>query len=574
VAAQATTDKEGSIIANVDRALKAYIESWNVIQALYAEEAKLYSENIEGPAARIRADLANLRDSSAARNELGGSQSLSNARDAFLTAEIVTYRNRTSANKDAVDQVYNAITDALASIEKAQRVVAGSADIGAIKRAGAAVGIWRDSFDQAVKLAATRAARLDSWTRNEGEAMAVGANALRSEAEAAAAKAEAELIAELAASQTKLYISNAFIFLVGVVLSLLLARSITAPLARIAATLKALAAGEDLPQVPDTGRRDEIGEMARAAQVFRDSIIEADRLRGEQKLAEQRGEEQRAADMEKLANDFERTVGEIIETVSSSSSKLEASAGTLTSTAMRSLELTTIVSGAAEVASTNVQAVAVATEEMAASVNEISHQVQASARIASEAVGQAEKTNDRIARLAHAATHIGHVVELINNIAGQTNLLALNATIEAARVGGAGRGFAVVASEVKALAEQTAKATGEISSQIAGMQTATAESVAAIKEISTTIDQMSEIASTIASAVEEQGAATQEIARSVQQAAQGTLEVSSNITDVHRGASDTGLASSQAFLAAQSLSSDSNRLKVEVVKFLNTVRAA
>jgi methyl-accepting chemotaxis protein len=221
-----------------------------------------------------------------------------------------------------------------------------------------------------------------------------------------------------------------------------------------------------------------------------------------------------------------------------------------------------------------VQSVAAATEEMASSVTEISRQVQQSARMANDAVGQARITNERVSELSKAASRIGDVVELINTIAGQTNLLALNATIEAARAGEAGRGFAVVASEVKALAEQTAKATGEIGQQIAGIQTATAESVGAIQNISSTIEKLSEISSTIASAVEEQGAATQEISRNVQQASHGTQRVSANITDVQRGASETGTACSQVLSAARSLSGDSNRLKLEVGKFLDSVRAA
>ena len=237
-------------------------------------------------------------------------------------------------------------------------------------------------------------------------------------------------------------------------------------------------------------------------------------------------------------------------------------------------EVTTMVAAASEEATTNVQSVASATEELSSSVNEISRQVQELARMASEAVEQARTTNDRVGELSKAAARIGDVVELINTIAGQTNLLALNATIEAARAGEAGRGFAVVASEVKALAEQTAKATGEIGQQITGIQGATQESVGAIKEISGTIERLAEIASAIAAAVEEQGAATQEISRNVQQAAHGTQQVSSNITDVQRGASETGSASAQVLSAAQSLSSDSNRLKLEVGKFLDSVRAA
>ena len=208
------------------------------------------------------------------------------------------------------------------------------------------------------------------------------------------------------------------------------------------------------------------------------------------------------------------------------------------------------------------------------SVTEIGRQVQESARMAGDAVGQARSTTERVSELSKAATRIGDVVELINTIAGQTNLLALNATIEAARAGEAGRGFAVVASEVKALAEQTSKATGEIGQQISGIQAATQDSVNAIKEISSTIERLSQISSTIAAAIEEQGAATQEISRNVQQAAQGTQQVSANIADVERGAAETGSASSQVLSAAKALCGDSSRLKQEVGKFLASVRAA
>ena len=349
---------------------------------------------------------------------------------------------------------------------------------------------------------------------------------------------------------------------------------IARPLTTLSIVVQRLADNDTTIEIPATRRNDELGSMAAALAIFKANIIDASRLRGEQADNEQRQSQQRKADMIKLADDFESAVGEIIETVSASSNELEASAGTLTATAVRSQELTTMVAAASEEASTNVQSVASATEEMASSVNEISRQVQDSARMANEAVDQARKTNDRVSELSKAAARIGDVVELINTIAGQTNLLALNATIEAARAGEAGRGFAVVASEVKALAEQTAKATGEIGQQISGIQAATQESVNAIKEISGTIEKLSEISSTIAAAVEEQGAATQEISRNVQQAAQGTQQVSSNITDVQRGASETGSASSQVLSAARSLFGESNRLKLEVGKFLNSVRAA
>ncbi|MGZ5875787.1 MAG: methyl-accepting chemotaxis protein [Bradyrhizobium sp.] len=318
-------------------------------------------------------------------------------------------------------------------------------------------------------------------------------------------------------------------------------------------------------------RDDEIGVALRNVQAMQ-AKLGFDRE--SQKDTEKRAAIQRKADMHKLAGDFEAAVGEIIETVASAATELETAAGTLTASADSAQQLSVAVASASEEASTNVQSVASATEEMASSVNEISRQVQESARMAGEAVDQARQTNDRVSELSKAAARIGDVVELINTIAGQTNLLALNATIEAARAGEAGRGFAVVASEVKALAEQTAKATGEIGQQISGIQAATQESVGAIKGISSTIERLSEISSTIAAAVEEQGAATQEISRNVQQAAIGTQEVSSNITSVQRGASETGSASSQVLSSAQSLSTESNRLKIEVNKFLATVRAA
>ena len=352
-------------------------------------------------------------------------------------------------------------------------------------------------------------------------------------------------------------------------------RSVSRPLSAMTAAMIELAKSNFAIVLPGLGRADEIGEIAQAVETFKVNAEQKARDEAEAKIKQdQITAQRRKADMIKMADDFEGAVGEIVETVSSASTELEASAGTLTSTAVRSQELATMVASASEEASTNVQSVASATEELTSSVNEISRQVQESARMANDAVDQARKTNDRVGELSKAAARIGDVVELINTIAGQTNLLALNATIEAARAGEAGRGFAVVASEVKALAEQTAKATGEIGQQISGIQSATQESVNAIQEISGTIERLSEISSTIAAAVEEQGAATQEISRNVQHAAQGTMQVSSHITDVKQGASETGSASSQVLAAAQSLSGDSNRLKLEVGKFLNSVRAA
>jgi methyl-accepting chemotaxis protein len=352
-------------------------------------------------------------------------------------------------------------------------------------------------------------------------------------------------------------------------------RSVVRPLGGIVAGMHKLASGEFNLVLPGLSRRDEIGAMAQAVEAFKLKAVEKASLEAAAKQAEaQAAAAARKSEMHKLADGFAAAVGGIVQSVSSASAELETAAGTLRRTAEVTQELSGTVAAASEQASANVQTVASATEEMTSSVNEISRQVQESSRIATEAVRQAQQTDTRINELSKAAGRIGDVVKLITAIAEQTNLLALNATIEAARAGEAGRGFAVVASEVKQLASQTAKATGEIGTQIAGMQAATQDSVAAIQEIGGTIGRISEIAAVIAAAVEEQGATTQEIARNVGEAARGTQQVASNITDVNRGAGETGSASARVLASAQSLSGESNHLKVEVEKFLMTVRAA
>jgi methyl-accepting chemotaxis protein len=371
-----------------------------------------------------------------------------------------------------------------------------------------------------------------------------------------------------------LMIAGLIMAVIGAI-SVFVARGVSRAMRGMTEGMRELASGNFDVVMPGADRQDEIGDMVMAVEAFKEKAVEKARLEAEQKQTEdERAAAERRLAMISIADGFESAVGEIVNTVSSASSELEAAANSLTRTAENTQSLSATVAATSEQASANVQSVASATEEMSASVSEIARQVQESSNIAADAVRQAEKTDARINELSQAAARIGDVVDLISAVAQQTNLLALNATIEAARAGEAGKGFAVVAQEVKALAAQTAKATDEISTQIAAMQSATQDSVTAIKDISGTINRISEIASVIAAAVEEQGAATQEISRNVAQAATGTTQVASNITEVNRGAAETGSASANLLTSAQSLSGESNRLKVEVDKFLATVRAA
>jgi methyl-accepting chemotaxis protein len=357
-------------------------------------------------------------------------------------------------------------------------------------------------------------------------------------------------------------------------ISWLVGHAIAKPLVAMVGAMERLAKHDLAIEVVGGERHDEVGTLARALQIFKDNTVESDRLRADQEEMKQRAAAERKAEMHKMASAFESTVEGVVNTVSSASTELHSSAESLASTAEETSRQATAVAAATEQASSNVQTVATASEELSASISEIGRQVEQSAQISQKAVEQARSTSATVNGLSTAAQRIGDVVKLIEAIASQTNLLALNATIEAARAGEAGKGFAVVASEVKTLANQTSKATEEISTQISAMQSATGQTVSAIEGITATISHINEIATAIASAVQEQGAATREISGNVEQAAKGTAEISSNINGVTRASEETGAAATQVLGASGELSKQAEKLQKEVDHFIHALRAA
>jgi methyl-accepting chemotaxis protein len=397
-----------------------------------------------------------------------------------------------------------------------------------------------------------------------------GASQALETANEAAATSAVTTVSSVTMTQT---VAASIVTMLGVLIAWLIGRGIANPLAMMTTAMHRLAERDMTTEIVGLDRKDEIGTMAGAVQVFKENMLKADHLAAAQE-AERVAKEQRAARLDTLLRDFEAKAAALVGLVSSAATQLESTARSMSATAGQTNEQANTVATAAEQASTGVQTVAASAEELSSSISEISRQVAQSAKITEKAVSDARRTDATVRALAEGAQRIGTVVELIRNIAGQTNLLALNATIEAARAGDAGKGFAVVASEVKGLAGQTAKATEEIAAQITQLQAETTQAVEAIKGITAVIEEVSKIASAIASAVEEQGAATNEIARNVQQTADSTRRVTSNIAGVSQGAAGTGAAAEQVLSAAGELSRQAESLSAEVGGFVASVRAA
>ncbi len=479
-------------------------------------------------------------------------------------------RHDLAAAKSAEQQ----FVDLAATLVQLDAATKDSALNATVKSAGPLMERYQAAFRRAASLDAEQMSLMNGGMQQAGEALAADAIKAKGSNGADQAVTEDAAMAVTRNGETLVIWLGVAGLAIGVVLAWLIGRGISRPVVGMCAAMRALAGGDKSVEIPGVGRKDEIGQMAATVQVFKDNMIEADRLRDETEQIKAVAEKERKSGMLRLADTFAAGIKGVVNSVASQATEMQSSAQAMTHTAEQATQQATAVAASVEEASANVQTVASSTEELSTSVLEIGRQVEQSSKIANQAVIEADRTNATVEGLNKSAQRIGEVVQLIETIAGQTNLLALNATIEAARAGDAGKGFAVVASEVKSLANQTAKATEEIKSQIGDIQGATTKTVEAIRSIGTTIRQMSEIATTIASAVEEQGAATREIATNVHQAAQGTSDIATNIEGVSRAASETGAAATQVLGAAGELSKQSEMLRHDVEDFLATVRAA
>jgi methyl-accepting chemotaxis protein/CHASE3 domain sensor protein len=554
--------------------LDSYFAAFDKVVPAKREQIKLTAEVLDPSGLKMRENADALQSAAANAGDSNMSTLAGAATEQVMRARLNVEKflaRHDQAAADKTEQSLNALDQLTGRIETA----AGSGELRSqVGEFRALAAKYHQDCRRAIELGHELENLMFTELPNVAKSQAAAITAIRESAATEAQTRKEDALALMASSSTLIIGVSLGGLGLGMALAFFIGKGIGSPIRQIAAVLLELAKGNKNVEVPYAHRGDEVGDNARAAQTFKENLLQIERMEQERKEAEGTAAAQRKADMLKLADNFQAAVGEIIAIVSSASTELEASAQGLTHTASHTQELSTSVAAASEQASANVQSVASATEELTGSVDEISRQVNESSRIANEAVNQAQQTDERMNELSQAATRIGDVMKLITTIAEQTNLLALNATIEAARAGEAGKGFAVVAQEVKTLAAQTAKATEEVGAQINGIQNATRDSVAAIKQIDATIHRISEIASAVASAAQEQGAATQEIARNVHQAAQGTLQVAQSIGEVNKGAGETGSASSQVLTAAKSMAHESNRLKIEVDKFLAGVRAA
>ncbi|WP_376992674.1 HAMP domain-containing methyl-accepting chemotaxis protein [Azospirillum lipoferum] len=568
--------RDPALKSRLDRAktqFGIYVDGFQRVVPMQQELMGLVSDTLDPLGLHARVELERIRGEAVA---VGDAVSVTHAWESMEALMV----GRLSANKMLArhdDESARKAEEAFTALARSlQQLAATSGDrpyAATVTNLQATVSRYQAGFLRAKELSHTINGLINGGMAQAGAAVTEEANAISRSALAETGRIRQSTLADISGTEVLVLLLSAGGLLAGLFCAILISRAITRPVTAMTGTMRELAAGKLDIAIPGAGQKDEIGAMAAAVTVFKENALTARRLEAEQR-AEQERKEARSATVDRLVVEFEDTVAGILRTVSSASTELDSTAHLMNATAEQTSRQSTASAGAAEQTSANVQTVATAAEEMVASLQEIARQVTRSSTIANDAVAQAAHTDDTVQGLALTARKISDVVALISTIAGQTNLLALNATIEAARAGEHGKGFAVVAAEVKSLAEQTARATDEITGQIAAIQTATGGVVEAIRMNSDMIRQMNEITAAIASAVEEQNAATAEITRSVTEAATGTQEVARNIQQVMEATGQTGAAAAQVLSAAGELSHQSETLRTNLESFLTSIRAA
>ena len=566
--------ERAAMVRETTQQAEGYVRGFDRVAELMARRDRLVRDSLDTAGLKMREALTGIAESALRDNDAQASALAGRVQERVLLARLGALRFLNTNDAASAARVRAELAEAAKQLDGLDAALQNPERRQLLQQAREGTSAYGRIFADVVGTITERNGIRDGEMRRAAQAMSDRTRQVRESVEADEKRVEAAVKEEMGSALTHTIAGSAIALLLGVLAAWLIARSITVPVNEMTEATGRLAKGDLDAEVPGVGRGDEIGRMARAVEVLKAGAIERRRLEAGQAEAAARAAAERSASLQEVAARFEAKVGAMVATVSSAATELQATAGSMEGTAGRTNEQAASVAASAQQASANVQTVAAAAEELTASVAEITRQVSQSAQMATRAAADARRTDGIVQALAEGAQRVGDVVGLVTSIAGQTNLLALNATIAAARAGEHGKGFAVVASEVKTLAQQTAKATEEISGQIARMQEATREAVEAIRGIGGAIDELNGVSTMIAAAVEEQGAATAEIARNVQQAAGGTEAVDSGIRQVNQAATETGAAAGQVLGAAGELSRQAEQLTAEVQGFVAGLRAA